>query len=552
MGYPVADSFVDALSTYTHWHSKALLMVPQYLLKVLVRDPLAANFLTPVSPRAKIFTPLHAVYELGKIALRLSKEHKTLRLHGVTGVASSLANPTNFSRALDKANQNKLSLLGSIANSAFAAFDAATRVAIYKAAIRQGREDGITNKQELEDYAALMAREVTNFQTRGGAASAQTVAKVTPFLQSYLNGMDAMIRTAARHNMSRKDAAVMKRKFVQMGTVMAAMTVAHTLANYRDERYRKLPIQDWANNWIMGWDDEGHGLKAPMPFEMGFIFKFIPELLTRRALGVIDEKEGNKAFFDTFLDVMMPPSIQHPILEPTRGYLELTTNTNLFTGNEIESKTEQRLSPQYRDKKASEISRAVVKQLKLSKNFGISPDQFEHWMRSVTGEMGMFAATAAQVMWDKYILNKYENGVPFNKDITEYYPGLRSIMTNPRKNAETPRYYELLSGIDQVVNDVHAANNSKDKTMYDEIMADPENVARLELEAPLKPYRTQIRNIEAKMHELEFGGFDAEKYQQMSNLEKTKIYLNLVKERDEVVSGAIKEYKKHMKSRGIK
>jgi hypothetical protein len=359
-----------------------------------------------------------------------------------------------------------------------------------------------------------------------------------------------MIRAASGHNMSKKDAATMKRRFVQMATTTATLTVAYAIASSKDERYRKLPIQDWANNWIVGWDDEGHGLKMAMPFEMGFLFKFIPELLTRRALGTIDEKEGNKAFFNTFMDVMMPPSLQHPILEPTRGYLELSTNTNLFTGTQIESKTEQRLSPEYRAEKAMEISKEVTKALRLSKNFGISPDQFQHWMRSVTGEVGMFAAMTAQLMWDKYI--KHKPGVPFDKDITEYVPGLAGFMTNPRKISATPRYYELMSGIEQIVNDVNASRNSENKDMYDAIMADPEKRAKLELDKPLKSTREKIRQTEAKMHKLEFGGFESDEYAQMSNEKKTKIYMDAVKERDSLVEEAIDKIKQHMKERGIK
>ena len=68
---------------------------------------------------------------------------------------------------------------------------------------------------------------------------------------------------------------------------MSGLAMAYTFTMLHDKRYRDLPIKEWTNNFIIYDDPEDpHGLKLPIPQELGFWFKILPEITMRRAMGL--------------------------------------------------------------------------------------------------------------------------------------------------------------------------------------------------------------------------------------------------------------------------
>ena len=475
-------------------YRNTLLMQPGYWGRSLIKEPLEANFTTSATtPIIKVITPLHSMYELGKIAFKVSKEEGELRRRGITGYSGSLANPARFSEALGKTGPKDKII--DFVHNLHAAFDDATRIVVYKSALRQAKEEGITDPDAAKAFAATEAREFINFQTKGRNTFVREYGRITPFLHAQLISMDRLIRAATGHNLNPKEAAKMKMKFRNMALMMAAGTVAYTIAQMHDKRYRDLPIRDWAMNWIGNWDETGHAKKIPAPYEVGFMFKFLPELMVRRALGLIDNEEAAKAFKDTFMDTMFPPGIVDPVPIVMRGLVELRTGVSLHSGIPIESIQEQRLRPEDRDKRATWLAQLASKEGGLSK-MGFSPEKFDVFMRSVAGEIYQQSALAAELLWDKHTGKHALNEIPFDKDITERYPFVKNFLTNPRKDSAVPKFYEMAGAIDETINSINKAEGEYDLKRIDELEKDPEVKAHTRLAKGIQELKDGIRKLD--------------------------------------------------------
>ena len=91
--------------------------------------------------------------------------------------------------------------------------------------------------------------------------------------------------------------------FYTRAAVMMAATVAYAMAYQDDEDYKKLPDRVKDTNWLlpnpMG---DGHSfIRIPVPFEIGFLLKTIPEASVRYAAGTSTGAEMWKSLKDGFM-----------------------------------------------------------------------------------------------------------------------------------------------------------------------------------------------------------------------------------------------------------
>lgn len=251
--------------------------------------------------------------------------------------------------------------------------DAATRRAQYESYINQGLS-------EME--ATFMALESMNFARRGIDPSVQFFTTLIPFMNAQIQSLDVLYRSL-RGQMPMNERLQIKEKLIARGMMLAGMSMAYAMAMQDDETYKNARPDEKYNNWfvpIPGFDEK---LRVPIPFELGYIFKALPEALInsiyaeRGADEAIDAAKG-------IIRNMIPGGSNYGIPAAFKPLIEVGLGKSFFTGRDLESGAEQMQEPwaRYREN-TSETAKL------LGRLFNISPIKIETLVSGYTGSLGM-------------------------------------------------------------------------------------------------------------------------------------------------------------------
>jgi hypothetical protein len=276
--------------------------------------------------------------------------------------------------------------------------DAATRQSQYESYRAQGLSD-------ME--AELMALESMNFSKRGLSPTMHMASMLVPFLNAQIQGLDVLYK-ALTGNMPFNDKLDIQRKLFTRGASMFALTMAYAAAMQDDEEYKNAPPDVKYGNWFvrLPFLDEMAGekvtLRVPIPFEVGYIFKALPEMLYNSMKSDRGAKEAFEALNHILIQIvpggssMVPIEIGGakipvpvPIPAAMKPVIEVGLGKSFFTGRDLESAREQQEVPgmRYRER-TSEIAKYIGE----SVNF--SPIRIEALVNGYTGGLGLLALQA--------------------------------------------------------------------------------------------------------------------------------------------------------------
>jgi hypothetical protein len=147
-------------------------------------------------------------------------------------------------------------------------------------------------------------------------------------------------------------------------------------------------MRDRLANWFIRIPGFSEPVKIPIPFEIGLIFKALPEAALLMNDKDRDVKEVLKGLGQlTATSVPFGPSSVPQAVKPI---IEASVNKSFFTGQDIESEAEQGLI-------ASERVRAKTSGVAkfLGETIGVSPVMVDHFINGYTGGLGLAIAQAA-------------------------------------------------------------------------------------------------------------------------------------------------------------
>jgi len=263
------------------------------------------------------------------------------------------------------------------------ASDLAARLAVYEETMRE------TNGDEL--LAQTRARELINFTRRGSSATMRTAARVIPFFNAYAQGMDVLYRSASGiDGSSSGERSAARRMFMSRVAMMTAFGFAYALAMSDDEGYKDATDEVRDNNWLLPG-----GYKIPVPKELAFIFKSIPERVVQymQRLGTEEEQDITKALgsvvkagFSAYGSTTAVPSFVRPVLENM-------TNYSFFLQRELESASMQRLEAGQRSTSStSELAKS------LGEATNMSPIKIDNFLRGTFGLAGSTTLLATDAL----------------------------------------------------------------------------------------------------------------------------------------------------------
>jgi hypothetical protein len=344
---------------------KAITLSPLYMAKQLFRDSLAAPILSGAD-----FVPVLGV--LGE--LRGAAKEK-LEKRGIVGGQYFRGTSEDLSMILREISDGQpgwMKALGRFEAMGMEA-DALTRRAQYNSYIEQGLS-------EME--ATLMALESMNFNKRGASPSVHVLNSLIPFFNAQIQGLNVMYK-AMSGDMPFNDQLRIREKMLQRGGMMAAATFAYAVMMEDDEAYKNATPDQKYGNWFIRLPGLDEPIKVPVPFEIGYIFKAIPEALYNSMTTEHGGEEAVKAFKQILLQTI-PGGSSYGIPQAAKPLIEVGLGKSFYTGRDILSAREKELLPeqQYRVN-TSEAAKLVGSTL------GISPIKIEALVSGYTGTMGL-------------------------------------------------------------------------------------------------------------------------------------------------------------------
>jgi hypothetical protein len=344
---------------------KAITLSPVYMARQLFRDSLAAPILSGAN-----FTPI-----MGALREINGAAKETLEKRGITGGQQFRGTSEDMSMILRNITDGKsgwMQALGKLEALSMEA-DALTRRAQYNSYIEQGLS-------EME--ATLMALESMNFNKRGASPSIHVANALIPFFNAQIQGLNVLYK-AMSGKMPFNDQLRIREKMLMRGGMIAAATLAYAIMMEDDEAYKNATPDQKYGNWFIRVPGLDEPIKLPIPFEIGYIFKAIPEALYNSMTTEHGGEEAVKAFKQILLQTV-PGGSSYGIPQAVKPLIEVGLGKSFYTGRDILSAREKQLLPeeQYRVN-TSDAAKLVGSTL------GVSPIKIEALVSGYTGTMGL-------------------------------------------------------------------------------------------------------------------------------------------------------------------
>jgi hypothetical protein len=491
MHYPLG-ALMKGISATTQVLRGTALINPMYWIRQLIRDPIQASLVA----NSGIVTPFHSAAEYLRVLAGQSEEAKILASRGVIGQVDSTIDLQDFLKQVgtEKVSPSKLDEMIRKVMRMHEASDAATRVALFKKARDEGLRKGMSAK-EAEDYGVFKARESINFGIRGNSQTLNTLRHMIPFFSATIVSLDTLYRAATGYGLNPQEKAEAQRIFYNRALMMAALSTVYAMMLQDDEDYKKLPDNVKDNNWLLPSPigDERSFIKIAIPYEVGFLFKTLPEAFVRY---MADTSTGKETLASVALGIKRNlPGEGILIPQAFKPALESVTNYSFFTGRPIEGMSDKGLPVEFRGPHASELAK-TLSSYGLNK-IELSPAKIDALIQGYFAELGTFSTGMASAA-----INAATGKEPPAKNL-EQMPFFKAFLTNPNTSKAATDYYEISSNAQEAVN---AFNRMKKEGRIEEakeFISKEENKKLIAAAPALRKIQDQMSAIRAQMNVIE-------------------------------------------------
>jgi hypothetical protein len=344
------------------------------------------------------------------------------------------------------------------------ASDAATRTLIY---------DRVLAETGNEMEALSRSLEVMNFNRRGSSTLIRILTASVPFLNARIQGLDLFYR-ASSGAMNTNDAKQIQKAFWVRGLTMMALSAMYFMAVSGDDEYKKQEQETKDNNWIVPYLN----IKLPIPFEVGTLFKTVPE----RLLAFLFGEDTNKDFLEAMQRALLNTFAFNPTPQAIKPILETVVNYNFFTTRPLISQGMEDVAPEYQyTPGTSEVAKWLGKQI------GVSPIKIDHVMRGYTGTLGGYAVSLTDAA-----LETVGASTKASKTFVQL-PLVKRFALDPDARGKVSDFYEIKNSVDQFVR----TSNLLEKTMQ------PEEFKKfVSKNKGLYAVKDYVRDIEKSMKEM--------------------------------------------------
>ena len=404
---------------------------PGFMLANMMRDSLAAY----VTSGIKMTPIVDTIKNFSSAIAGQSPEFQKLLNAGILGGYDFSQNIEYSGRVLSKALRKKTGTttttekvlspftgLWSALEKGAMASDSATREEVYKKTLAETGN---------EAEALFRAMEVMNFNRKGSSPIVRVVTAAIPFLNARIQGLDVLYRAGFGEINSANAAKIQKLFFMRAATIMALSSL-YWFLTHDDDEYKKQEAETRDNYWLL----PSLGIKIPIPFEIGILFKVIPERILAYSFG----DDTGQDFVDSMTRQLKTTLMINPVPQTVLPALEAYTNKSFFTQRAIVGQGLEDVAPGYQVGPGTTNIAADI-----GKALNISPMKLDHMIKGYTGTMGM------------YMLEVVDSVYSMNSDIEkpskrlDQMPVLKRFLIDPEARGTVTAYYEMKNAAGEAV-----------------------------------------------------------------------------------------------------
>jgi len=262
----------------------------------------------------------------------------------------------------------------------------------------------------------------------------------------------------------------MQKALFVRGMTLMALSAAYFLAVSDDEEWKKQEQETKDNYWIA----PGIG-KFPTPFEVGFLFKTVPERIMAYTL----KDDTGQDLMNSMKRGLLNTFAFNPIPQVAKPLIEYAANYNFFTGRPIVGQGLEGREVQY------QVGPTTTHSMEwLGKQLNLSPIKLEQVYNGYTGTMGMYALT----LFDSILNTQAET--PNASKRFEQLPVFKRFAADPEARGNITQFYELKRAVDAAVETENYLLRAGDPKEFEEFM---------ERNAGLLATKQYVSNIEKTM-----------------------------------------------------
>jgi hypothetical protein len=323
-------------------------------------------------------------------------------------------------------------------DKASTAADLSTRAAVFERVLEETGN---------EAEAIYQAMEVINFSRKGSSPIIQIFAAIIPFLNARIQGLDLLYR-AGFGRLASSTAVAQQKAFMLRSLALLGTTAMYYALAQDQEEWQRADQETRDNYWIIG------GFKFPIPFELGVMFKVIPERIMAYTMG---DDTGEQVRESIARQVMGTLSF-NPIPQAVLPLIEASSNYSFFLQRDIVGMGKKDLAPEFQ---ISEGTSQIA--IQLGQTLGISPMKIDYIIRGYTGAMGTYAITTMDS-----IIRSEDDATKATWRLDQI-PVLKRFMISDLGAGTVNEYYDLRQKMDEVVrtsNQLERTGNIEALTEY--------------------------------------------------------------------------------------
>jgi len=451
--------FFKMMGLPTHILRESVTRDPGFMIANLLRDTLS-SWITS----GEDITPFLGTLNGAKKALKKETSFTALMGRGVVGSydlamldpadlaakISQIAKPRNVHTIPNlEAGINVVGSLWGRLGTLSEASDAATRIAVYDSAIKQGMS---------EAEASFRAIELMDFSRRGASSLLGVMTKLIPFLNARIQGLDVLyqagrsgLRVLGGRTLGERDANLGK-KFLVRGGMLAALSMFLEWANDGDDDYEQL--DDYVKNGnllipLTMFGLEKQFLAIPKPFEAGLIFSTVPQQFYKSMSGEASTRENVQLFTAQLAGTFGV----NPIPQALVPLAEVWWNVDMYTGLPLISEGKSRLAPELQYNSSTSTLSMMLGKIPISYNLtsgrfeGVSPIIIENLIEGYTGPVGSMIVDMVGIGMDAVDAGPERLPIDFTK-----LPVVRRVFVDAEKKnpKAVTQAYELFQLVDEV------------------------------------------------------------------------------------------------------
>ena len=503
---------MKGISATTQILRAGALVNPIYWIRQLIRDPIHASIAGNLD---QIVTPFHAAKEYVQVLRDNSEEARILAERGVIGQIDPTITLQDFLKQVgtEKLSPNMLDKAIHKVMRMHEASDAATRVAIFKNEKAYALKQGMSEKDAI-NYAVHKARESINFAVRGNSKTLNVLRHSIPFFSAAVTSLDTLYRTATGYGLNPAEKKAAQDLFMKRAAMMVVFSAVYAMLMQDDEDYKKLPDNVKDDNWLLPSPigSAGSFIKIPIPFEVGFLFKTIPEGAVRYMADTSTGKEVLGSYFRSLRRSLPGEAVLIP--QAFKPALESVFNYSLFTGRAIEGMSDQGLPVEMRGPNAGEFAKSLSR-LGLSE-IGLSPAKIDHLVQGYFAELGSFSTGMAS-----NVITKATGKEPPAKNL-ENQSFFKAFLTDPNTSKPATDFYDLIKNSQETVNAVNRMKKEGRVEELKEFISDEENIKLMSVAPSLRRIQDQMAQVRSQINILkrDYEGDPEERRQKINQLQK--------------------------------